>query len=607
MTSNSKGLAVKGTKVFNAVTILSPGDYQIGVNITEASGLSPKDNPFVSNESWVITKDNAFIPKSMLQLSYMEVHVGSDPITVFFPFNLTVKLFDQVNSTWLPDCLVNLTSDEEISGETSLVAENGEVQFTIYFTDKGKIKLTILTETGLQHEIQIQVRRQRLQVEPIVKKFEDSHYINITVDVLNNEMTKIESENGNYSVTLFTTPKVKLHGNLTQICNSGVCHFTGISVLANSTVRFGATVLELESESVSAPEGYSELTYTIDNDHAHIFLHQIQLHLSESPVEYVNSELNVLLLDINKDLYMEDKRVEIKSSGNYNGPSHLDVVQGNSSFKFYYNQVGDQEIEVSTKYKKRDVGFKVEARMNYPLLVLIVMFWALVIFTVVFWINDKDRIDEENASFGFRMYCPLLILTDSGENHLRIITIFRVFASQFMMFTLIGIFYNKEVLDAPLAEDGIDAYGLEDWYQGFIVLLISQCFSCPVGFLHYAYMGNKALGKMIIGISVMIMAVSIVFSVWTITEFSAKYYLFWVVTYAIYGLIELVLIHTLFGAFFFCFFFKPEVVQPSAMLSSKSNDMRRPFLSKGDQKNSLSPDDIPLKPRAPRVSVLLRK
>ena len=607
VTSNSKGLAIKGVKVFNAVTILAPGEFRIGVNISEASGLSPEENPVVSNETWVITEKNAFIPESMLQLSYMEVKVGSDPITVFFPFNLTVKLFDQVNSTWLRTCQVNLTSDDEIFGETSQISDNGELEFTIYFTEKGKTKLTIISETGLQHEIQIQVHRQRLQVEPIQKLFSDSHYFNLTINVLNNEMTEIESEFGNYSITLFTTPKVNLHGNLTQTCNSGVCKFTGISILSNSTIRFGASVKELSSESTTAPEGFSELTYTIDSDHAHIFLHQIQLKMSSSPIEYVSSNLTVLLLDINRDLFKEDIRVEIKSDENYFGPSHLDVIQGNSSFKFYYAGLGEHEIGVLTEYKKKSIGFKVEARMNYPLLALILLVWGLVVLTVVFWVNDKDRIAGDGGDFGLRMFCPVMILTDSGENHLRIITTFRVFASQFMMFTLIGIFYNKEVLDAPAAEDGFEAYGLEDWYQGFVVLVIAQCFSCPVGFLHYSYLGNKALGKIIIGVSVMIMAVSIVFGVWTIAVFSAKYYLFWVITYSIYGLIELFLIHTLFGTIYFCLFFKPAVLEASSLALQRSKDMQRPFLHKGGQKNSLTPDNLSQRTQGPHVSVLLRK
>ena len=607
ITSNSKGLAVKGTKVFNAVTILAPGEFLIGVNITEASGLSPKENPVVSNQTWIITEKNAFIPKSMLQLSYMEVRVGSDPITVFFPFNLTVKLFDQVNSTWLRSCQVNLTSDDEIHGETSQISDNGEVLFQIYFTEKGKTKLTIVAETGLQHEIQIQVHRQRLQIEPYLKRFSNSHYFNLTINVLNNEMTEIESKFGTYIVTLFTTPKVTLHGNLTQTCNSGVCQFTGISILTNSTIRFGASVKELGGGSTPAPEAFSEQTYTTDSDHAHIFLHQIQLHLTQSPVEYVNSNLAVVLLDINRDLYKETIRVAVKSDESYSGPSHLDVVEGNSSLKFFYTGLGKHEIGVLTENKRASVGFKVEGRMNYPLLALILLFWGLVVLVVVFWINDKDRIAGESATFGLRTFCPLMILADSGENHLRIITTCRVFASQFMMFTLIGIFYNKEVLDAPAAEDGIEAYGLEDWYQGFVVLVISQCFSCPVGFLHYTYLGNRALGKIIIGISVMIIAISIVFGVWTIAAFSAKYYFFWVVTYSIYGLIELFLAHTLFGALYFCLFFKPKAVEASTLALQRSKDIHRPFLQKGGQANSFTPDDVPQRAGGSYISALLRK
>jgi hypothetical protein len=596
---------VKGFKEFSPVTILTPGDYQFGVAIHEKSGLTPKEDPLIYNETFQITAENAFIPKSMLHLSYLEVEINSSVLTVFFPFQVKIKLFDQVNTTWEPNCLVNLTSDDELFGEVSKEAVSGEVEFEIYFIKKGDIKLTIITETGYEHEVQLSLKRQKLQIEPILKKFPESHYFNVTVDVLDNTLQSIESENGNYSVSLFTTPKSVIHGNLTQICEAGVCSFTGLSILTPGDYKFGATVIELTSGKSTAGESYSEGNFKITEQRAHIFLHQIQLFLDEKPTEHVCSNLTVLLLDINHDLYNETMTVTVNSGDDYHGAKKLEVIDGNSSLKFFFTSIGNQSINVSTDYKSRVIKFKVEERMNYPLLLLIIVFWMMVILLVIFYVNDKEKIDDESGSFGLRMYCPVMILADSGDNNLRIVTTLRVFASQFMMFTLIGIFYNKEILDAPQAEDGFEAYGLEDWYQGFLVLLIAQCFSCPFAFCHYFNLKSKAVSKIIIGISLMIIICSAIFAVWSLTEYSSKYYLFWVLNFSIYGLIELFLVHSLYGIFFFCCFFKPEVTVEQ--ISSPKNDLKKPFIAFDSKRNSVGNDDEKPRARAPRVSVLLRK
>ena len=604
LTSNAIGTTVKGSKYFSPVTILTPGDFQIAVGITEKSGLHPQENPYTINETFEITEDNCFIPKNLLILSYIEASVNASVLTVFFSFEVNVKLFDQINSTWHTPTLVTISSEEDIFGEVSQYSDNGEVTFVIYFKNNGKHKLIIQAETGLQSEIEVNLVRERLQIEPVFKPFTDSHYFDVTVDVLDNSYENIEGNNGNYSVTLYSVPESEIHGNLTVDCDRGVCRFTGISIRSSGTYRLAARVVESSVEDSIAPEAFTEGSFEIKEAIAHIYLHEIEVYTQGECSEYTSTELNVLLLDVNGALYNESIEFTISASGDYSGPSSVVSVDGNSTFKFFYTQVGIEEIHVTASVITEPVVIEVKEKTNFPLLALIVLFWLMVIFCVVFYVNDKHYIEDEFSKFGLHIYCPILTFMNPGSNQRRIITAFRVFASLFAIFTMVGLFYNYEILDSPKTEDGLEAYGLEDWYEGFLVLLISQCFTVPFAFLHYFNIESSAVGKLIIAISIMVIALSLIFAIWGIVVFTAKYYLFWVITFSIYAAIELFIVHTLYGVLFFCFFYKPQT-HSEPMSSPTLKNAKRPLIQGLNKNNSLLAEDSTAK--APRISFLLQR
>lgn len=604
LTSNAIGTTVKGNKYFSPVTILTPGNYQIAVAITEKSGMHPKENPFVVNETFEITEENCFIPKNLLILSYIEATLSIAEPTVFFAFEIKVQLFDQINSTWLTPTLVSISSDEDLFGEVSQYSDNGELTFVIFFKNNGKHKLIIQAESGLLSEIEVKVLRERLQIEPVFKFFDDSHYFNVTVDVLDNSYENVEANNGNYSVTLFSVPESEMHGNLTADCEKGVCEFTGITIKNNGTYRLAAKVVENSVEDSIAPEAYTENSFKIKESIAHIYLHNIEIYQQGECSEYTSTELNVLLLDINGALYNESIEFTISSSDDYSGPSSFISVEGNSTFRFFYTQIGIEEIHVTASSITEPVVIDVKEKTNFPLLTLIILFWLMIIFCTVFYVNDKSYIEDEFLKFGLHIYCPLLTFMNPGSNHRRIITALRVFASLFAIFTMVGLFYNYEILDSPKTEDGIDAYGLEDWYEGFLVLLISQCFTVPFAFLHYFNTENSAVAKLIAAISIMVIILSLIFAIWGIVVFTAKYYLFWVLTFSIYACIELFIVHTIYGVLFFCFFYKPQP-HNDPMSSPTLKSAQRPLMQGADKKFSLQPDNSPMK--NPRISFLYRK
>lgn len=604
LTSNVIGNTVKGSKYFSPVTILSPGSYQIAIDITEQSGLHPLNNPYIVNETFEITEQNAFIPKNLLMLSYLEISLNVSEPTVFFAFDIKVDLFDQINSTWFPPTLIQITSNNDIFGETAKYSENGEVTFTVYFKNNGEQKLIVQAESGLNREIKVNILRERLQIEPVYKVFENSHYFNVTVDVLDNSLEKVEDSNGNYSVTLFSVPESEIHGNLTTLCDKGMCKFTGISIKNNGTYRLGAKVFEHSIEDDTAPDTYTEVSYKISKSVAHIYLYQIELYQSSECTEYVNSEINVLLLDINGALYNESIEYSISSSSDYTGPEKLTSIDGNSTFKYFYTQIGFEEISVSTISNTETITIEVKERMNYPLLALIILFWLMIICCTVFYVNDKSYIEDEFSKFGLDLYCPILVFRSPGANHRRIVTTLRVFASLFAIFTLIGLFYNLELLDSPKTEEGLEAYGLEDWYEGFIVLFISQCYTVPFAFLHYFNLESSAVAKIISVVSIVIIVFSLVFAIWSLLVFTAKYYLFWVITFVIYAALELFVVHTIYAIVFFCFFYKPHS-NVNEMSSPAIKTAARPLIPVPDKKNSLNIDNLAV--RAPRISFLYRK
>lgn len=167
-----------GQKYFSPITILTPGSFQFAVNTSEeSSGVTPMNSPLVLDNIYNITEENAFIPQNMLTLSYMNITSDQLNPTAFFYFNIEIQLFDQINSTWYPDCNVSISADSEIfsydqSETIEGLAVQGVANFTVYLKKPGLTIITATTDTGLTAEISLTVlkEKQKIEITPYIVK-----------------------------------------------------------------------------------------------------------------------------------------------------------------------------------------------------------------------------------------------------------------------------------------------------------------------------------------------------------------------------------------------------------------------------------------------------
>ena len=203
---------------------------------------------------------------------------------------------------------------------------------------------------------------------------------------------------------------------------------------------------------------------------------------------------------------------------------------------------------------------------NYPMILMIIWFWVLVIFAVVFYISDKDFILIEPEKGPLHKLCPVLILNNPSKNHLRISTLSRVFTIQFLLFLL--TFYFK--FQVPSSSSVYDLL-----WDSKEIFLSCEILSMLLAFSYNLSSSSSSIQRFLTFIITTCLIASLFISIRAVIECPPSNYWSWAELFLIFSLLDLLIFQNLIGLSFY-FLFPQSVLEPARC---KSPDLKKPLLS----------------------------
>jgi hypothetical protein len=243
-----------------------------------------------------------------------------------------------------------------------------------------------------------------------------------------------------------------------------------------------------------------------------------------------------------------DVFVFLKPEGKLNGTTSASGVKGKHEFfnltidspgVYTFNarvheKLSSQEFEVNSNV------FTIPARpvervTNYPMIVLIIWFWAMIIFGVIFYISDKDFIQIGMPKGPLHKYCPLLVINNPSPDHLRIATLLKVFMVQFFMFTVLGIFQVSSQLGLTF----------DCFWESKEMFLACEGLSLVTAFVYNFSMEKvKKIVNFFISIS---LVASLFTAIRAVVKCQAEYFLIWTELFLVYSFLDLLILQNLIG------------------------------------------------------------
>ena len=160
-----------GEWTFQRLSILEQGNFYFEV-IVEESETGVEILELLSYRTYAISPENAKVPDDLLIINEIEVEYF-ETVSAFEAFVIDATIKDQEEQLWGEECNVVINSNMTIYGETSKIAYNGTLHFSVYFKEVGFAKVTILTCDGLtvSFEMEVLPYTQQVLITPNIVTF----------------------------------------------------------------------------------------------------------------------------------------------------------------------------------------------------------------------------------------------------------------------------------------------------------------------------------------------------------------------------------------------------------------------------------------------------
>ena len=269
---------------------------------------------------------------------------------------------------------------------------------------------------------------------------------------------------------------------------------------------------------------------------------------------------------------------------NVSGQCYVNQVKGGYTFRNltispkgnYTFNANITESESSTKIFITSKVFSVPEKelSNYPMITFISLFWLMVIFCVIFYINDRNFMLSENEKDSVYKYLSVLSFNSPGPNHFRIVSVLRIFSSSFTTFTLLGLFHHQNIFTYPPLEN----FSFQILWESILILFISQAVTLPLALIHFFNLENNSACKIVSALCVLIICNCFGLGIWLIRHCDPLFFTNWVVIFAVFTGIDLILLQTLYGYFFYQFHKNNENSQSTLFKKEKNLPLLSPPL-----------------------------
>lgn len=250
---------------------------------------------------------------------------------------------------------------------------------------------------------------------------------------------------------------------------------------------------------------------------------------------------------------LDFKNLSVESAGVFNLNVEVKELVSGRNFSAYSNvfTIPEKDLEKVT---------------NYPMIVMIIWFWVLVIFAVVFYISDKDFILIEPEKGPLHKLCPLLILNNPSKNHLRISTLSRVFTIQFLLFLLIFYFKFQVASSSSI-------YNL--LWDSKEIFIFCEVLSMLLSISYNLSSSSPPIQRFLTFIITTCLVASIFILIRAVIECPSSNYSSWTELFLIFSLLDLIIFQNLIGLSYY-FLFPQSILEPARC---KSPDLKKPLLS----------------------------
>ena len=160
-----------GEWTFQRLSILEKGNFYFEVIVKE-SETGAEILQLLSDRTYAISPENARVPDDLLVIAEIDTDCY-EVVSAYEAFVINATINDQEGQLWKEECNVVINSNMTIYGETSKIAYDGFLQFSVYFKEVGFAKVTILTCDGLTESFEIEVLpyTQQVLITPNIVSF----------------------------------------------------------------------------------------------------------------------------------------------------------------------------------------------------------------------------------------------------------------------------------------------------------------------------------------------------------------------------------------------------------------------------------------------------
>lgn len=536
---------------------------------------------------------------------------------------MTVLDFSTRLKNLTENCLISLslTPKGTLFGEIELETLNGATLFK---------NLSILTQGkyNFQASLRSLQSADTISIGTTTQKFEISDkqiYLPKELQVL----TRVLALSNNKTVNAYFDFPLKVNlidqigNNFKQDCEVGVIGNNTIYGDTYATVTSGELIFNLYTKD----PGDMKIIITTCNDMSNkTELTVLPLSASIQVQELMQYGVKKFNISVNvmdyEGIQTESKNglygIELTTSpsSNFSSPSTVSQVKG--SYTFYnitVDPAGNYSFNAFISESNSDLGLKVSSNLysvpminiepsNYPMITFICLFWLMGIFSIVFYINDRHylpSVDEKNSVI---KYYGVLVFNSPGQNHIRIVSLLRIFMGLYLMFTLLGFDYCNNIFNKTLNED----FSLETIWNSILVLIINQGVILPLILIHFLNLENASACKFVGGLSGLVISSCICFTIWLLIKCDPKYFSNWVLTFLFFTCLDLIVFQNIYGLVFsVCL--KKSNRQELALIQNKRSPLLSPRLNinspKGVQvRPSLTPNF--LKSTSPKFEYIKR-
>ena len=165
----------------------------------------------------------------------------------------------------------------------------------------------------------------------------------VTVEILNEQETSVESLRGPYLVTLSLSPDGVIHGSLSMYTVNGIANFTNLRILSHNTFTITASSSGILSESTSS---FSVINYPY-------FVNLI--HVSSNTISrYFDTTYAVDVLGEDNRTFTEGCSLDVSSSDHsINIISIVSPSISNYEIVFYSNTTGQKTLTATCTYESQ--------------------------------------------------------------------------------------------------------------------------------------------------------------------------------------------------------------------------------------------------------------